>query len=373
MIARQHIFGAAWSLLAAALLFSATYISYSSALDNTFVWDSIYYVVNNPHITNINFDNILWALSTNYLSNWHPLTWLSYMLDYQVYGGLSPRGFHLTNIILHGFNSWLVFHLTLFILTINEQHNPPNPSVTSSANANVAALAAALLFATHPQHVESVAWVAERKDLLFMLFLLLSFIAYVKFTARHQANRFAYYIASLLLFALALASKPMAVTFPAILLIADIYPLRRTRLRISTQLLHHTQTYRRLLLEKIPFIILTTAVILLTLNAQTTAFESLSNMPMHLRILNASNSIMLYIQKMIIPLHYSPYYPHLAQSDSTEITRGLISMLAVLAITFITILLWIKKHPAWLFAWMFYLITLSPRYRNHTSRYAGRG
>ena len=208
----------------------------------------------------------------------------------------------------------------------------------------LAAGVAALLFGIHPQHVESVVWVAERKDVLCLFFILLAFISYIFYASKVQVT---YYFITLLCFLLALLSKPMVVTFPVILLLIDIYPLKRTC------------TPYKLILEKIPFFMLTVCFIILSLLAQyqAGAMSSLESVNLLFRILNAFNSLIFYISKFFLPIHLSPFYP---LQPSVFHYSMLIPVFSVSLITIVCAYFWTQKKYYWLITWLFYIVCLSP-------------
>lgn len=189
-------------------LLALTLLVYARAIENDFVnLDDPSYVTENPHVvTGLGPANLGWAFTSIEKANWHPLTWLSHMADAQIFG-IDPRGHHLTSVLLHGVNCVLLFLLLLRV---------------TGARWRSALVAA--LFAVHPLHVESVAWVAERKDVLSTLFLLLTILAYAAYVRRPGPWR---YTLTLILFALGLMAKPMLVTLPCLLLLLDYWPLGR--------------------------------------------------------------------------------------------------------------------------------------------------
>src|SRR5271157_2887940 len=217
--------GLALAVLAAyAPVWSAGFITYD---------DPVYVTSNDMVQHGVSWAGIVWAFSNVHASMWHPLTWLSYLVDSQLYG-MNPGGFHFTNVLLHLANSMLLF------LLLQRMTKARWPS----------ALAAAL-FALHPLHVESVAWISERKDVLSTLFWILSVGAYVRYVEESAVKRpksKTFYIGSVVLFALGLMAKPMLVTLPFILLLLDYWPLQRRQTPIAG-----------LFVEKIPFFILAAA------------------------------------------------------------------------------------------------------------------
>ncbi len=340
------------------LIVSTIFIAYHDALNNDFLnmWDTYAYIVENTHIHALTWENIQWMFTSFYATNWHPLTWLSHAFDYALFG-FNPWGHHLVNVIIHSLNSTLLFGLVIVLMSYKFTTNNSVKLLPVNNKTLLAAGIAAICFGIHPQHVESVAWVAERKDVLCLFFILLASIFYVFYHATKVVKtRIFWYLATLLCFTLALLAKPMAVTFPVILLLLDVYPLNRTHLTASQQ--QSSISYKTLLLEKIPFFALTMFSVLLTLAAQS--LGSLENAGMQIRFLNAFNSLIVYISKFIFPISLSPFYPLPSYTSFHEYYTSLIPVIAVLFITFLCGYLWYQKKYYWLITWLFYLITLSP-------------
>ncbi len=317
---------------------SAIFIAYHDALNNGFLtmWDTQAYVINNANIKALNWDNIQWMFTSFYMSNWHPLTWLSHALDYAWFG-LEPKGHHLVSLIIHCFNSVLLFFLVMALMFSRWAHN----------KILLVAGISATFFGIHPQHVESVVWIAERKDVLCLFFILLALLFYVFYV---RTARLSWYLSTLLCFILALLAKPMAVTFPVILLLMDVYPLNRiSQQRISM-----------LVVEKIPFFIFTLFSVIITVMAQHHggAISSLDNLDLQIRLLNAFNSLVFYLSKFIFPIGLSPFYP--LDKSFYESYPSLIPVIACFLITVVCGYFWTKKKYYWLMAWLFYLVTLSP-------------
>ena len=220
--------------------------------------DDIDYVVNNPMVkAGVTWHGILWAFGAVKPAYWHPLTWMSHMLDCQLFG-LNAGGHHLVNVLFHIANT-----LLLFAFLRNTTGKPWRSAVVAA------------LFAWHPLHVESVMWIAERKDVLSAFFWLLTLLAYARYARGGMSENSAatpapnrrpllYFVAALMFFAGAIMSKPMAVTLPFVLLLLDLWPLRR----ISDFRFPVSSLNRRLLLEKIPFLLLALVVSALTFFAQ---------------------------------------------------------------------------------------------------------
>ncbi len=247
-----------------------TFAIYLPVMKNGFVnWDDDLYVYENPNIESIDLDFFKWSFTSKVASLWHPLTLFSLALDYTLWGP-SPWGFHLTNIILHALNTLLVFILTTDLIAY-----AGNGGNKCGKNNIIAGTVTALLFGIHPLHVESVAWVSERKDVLSAFFFLLSLIFYLKY-ACNNSKRSAFYIVCLTSFILALTSKPMAISLPFVLLILDYFPFKRLK----------TTEKVSVLIEKLPFVLLSLLMSTITIWASYSggALKSLETYPFMMRI-----------------------------------------------------------------------------------------
>jgi protein O-mannosyl-transferase len=261
-----------------------TLLTYLPVLDHGFVaYDDDLYVTANPRVqAGVTAEGLRWAATAVVAANWHPLTLVSHMLDCELYG-LNPRGHYLTSLLLHVGNVLLLF---AFLRR------------TSGATGRSAAVAA--LFAVHPTHVESVAWIAERKDVLSGCFFLLALAAYAGYARRPGLGR---YLLVALLFALGLLAKPMLVTLPCVLLLLDVWPLGRFRRAASAR------ERAKLVLEKLPLFALSALASVATLAAQQRALASAEILPLDLRIANALVSYMVYLGKTFLPRHLAVFYP----------------------------------------------------------------
>ncbi len=333
---------------------------YLSSLRNDFVyWDDNDYVFENPNIKSFNVALLRWAFLEFHVSNWHPLTWISHALDYAVWG-LNPLGHHLTSIMIHAVNTALVIFLVIKLAAAARESAGDNrSSFLSERAALVAGGVTGLLFGLHPLHVESVAWVAERKDLLCALFFLLSTLAYAKYALRAvhervQGRPFSpfferHYLISLGLFVLALLSKPMAVTLPLVLLILDWYPFGR----VSSP-----RTFLTAFVEKLPFLVMSLLSSVLTVLAQRSGHSILEWIPLPLRVLVGIRSLVGYIGKMVVPLNLVPFYPY--PGDVSLLSpEYLASIVFVLGMTIVCFAI-AKKQKVWLAVWSYYVITLIP-------------
>ena len=318
-------------------------------------YDDPDYVTANARVqTGINLPALRWALTGVRSCNWHPITWMSHMLDFQLYG-LKPGGHHLTNVLLHAINVLLLF-LVLRRMT----------------GATWRGAVVAGLFAWHPLHVESVAWVSERKDMLSTMFLLLTTGAYVRYTeesaapsagagGRHSQVRL-YYAAALVCFALGLMSKPMVVTLPCVLLLLDFWPLCRTGLILPSTgqapaaSAPQARVLWSLVLEKLPFLAMAAASCWITIQAQENAMVPADDLPLESRLDNAVVSYVQYIIKMIWPAKLAVFYPY---PDHLPLGQVAIAFLVLVAIS-----AWVvfsaRRSPWMPVGWFWYLGTLVP-------------
>lgn len=288
-------------------------------------YDDGTYIVNNQNIKTLNYQTICWAFKTQYAANWHPLTWLSLAIDYHLFKNWAG-GFHIVNVIFHILNTILLFYLFKYLT---------NKIGTSFF------IAAA--FALHPLHVESVAWVVERKDVLSMFFWILTMIAYVQYA---KSLKIKWYVVSLVLFIFGLMAKPMLVTLPFVLLLLDYWPLER---KFSF----------RLLTEKIPFFVLSVCSSIITFIAQRNygAMESGETFGLFLRISNAVNAYVFYITKTILPIHLAVLYPH--PGNGLTLFKAVMCALLLIAISILFIYL-LRKYKFFTFGWLWFLGTLVP-------------
>ena len=277
------------------------------------------YITQNKHVLQgLSWDGALWAFKTGHSANWHPLTWLSHMLDVQLFGGNAGRH-HLTNLIFHTANTLLVF-LVLKQMT---------GAVWRSAFA-------AALFGVHPLRVESVAWVSERKDVLSGLFFLLTLWAYVRYVQAtrervgllHPKAPLTYLLVALTLFALGLMSKPMLVTTPFVLLLLDYWPLRRIAMPREKRV--EKTNWKQLVLEKVPFLVLAAFSCLVTFLVQQHGRTVLSveALPLVTRLENAAVAYIRYFGKLIWPANLAIPYPYVEVGPAAAIT-ALMALLAI--------------------------------------------
>lgn len=315
-------------LLTFPLILITICIYWQTGTHGFYAYDDVGYVaINDMVLKGITAEGVAWTFSSFYAANWHPVTWLSHMLDIQLFG-INASGHHLVNVFFHVLNTSLVF-LVLFKLT----------------SALWRSFAVALLFAIHPLHVESVAWVAERKDLLSGLFFLLSLLVWESYTRKQTIIR---YVCTLLLFTLGLMSKPMLVTLPFILLLLDWWPLGR----------FDTHKPAWLFTEKIPFFLLAACSSVVTYIAQNQggAVVSFNNSPLTYRLANAVISYGVYLRKMVWPNDLVVFYPFLNSIHWLPLAAWGVSFV-VASITFFRIR---KQYPYVMVGWLWYLGMLFP-------------
>ena len=297
--------------------------------------DDSVYVSNNAAVqAGLTPAGVVWAF-TSLQPFWLPLTWISLMLDVSLFG-LDPGAQHLVNVAIHGANSLLVYALALALL----RHW-------------LASLLIAFLFAIHPLHVESVAWITERKDVLSGFFFLLSVLAYLWYAARPSAGR---YVAVVCGFVLALLAKPMAVTLPAVLLLLDYWPLRRLSAAPSLRWSGRFPRWVDLGLEKAPLFALSLACGLVTLVAGQKSLVQTEVAPIGFRIANAVTSYSTYLLQTIAPTGMAVIYP----MHSIHLWKELVPSLLVLGVVSAAAVRWRKRAPWLLFGWLWFVLTLLP-------------
>ncbi|MDB6027752.1 MAG: hypothetical protein JWM68_3975, partial [Verrucomicrobiales bacterium] len=325
-------------------LAALTFLLFLPALGFDFIrYDDFEYVKENFHVrTGVTIDNIIWAFGHAYSSNWHPLTWISHMIDAELFG-LNPGGHHAVNVIFHSFNTVLLF------IVLRKMTGRFWQSAVVAA-----------LFGWHPLHVQSVAWVSERKDVLSAFFALWTLFFYARYVEKlnrpagvSQGRAKLDYALSLFFFALGLMSKPMLVTLPLLLLLLDFWPLAR----IAPIHVTAPQSKGRFLLaEKIPFFALTVLSVLITLWAQRGAIRSLEQISMALRLENAPVAVLGYIGKMFLPIDLAVLYPFPTELSFFDVG------VAILLLTLITVASFRYAHrfPFLPVGWFWFLIGLIP-------------
>ena len=352
------------SLLLAVLTFAAFWPVLRSGFINL---DDPHYVTANPHVLGgLKWENVTWAFRTGHASNWHPLTWISHQLDAQLFG-LKPGWHHFTNLLFHVVNSLLLFGL------LQRLTQAPWRSGLVAA-----------LFALHPLHVESVAWVAERKDVLSAFFFMLTLLAYTNYVKRKAPKAKAlsrasevttasnarslvgfsstalfWYLLSLALFALGLMSKPMLVTLPFVLLLLDFWPLGRIQI--------HNPSFKAISLlpliwEKLPFFLLSAASSLITFLVQDQGHAVSVGVPLEPRLANALAAYLKYLAKAVWPTHLAIFYPHpnLASPEVVAWDGQAVAAALMLLVVSGCALLRLKREPWLVTGWFWFVGMLVP-------------
>lgn len=327
-----------WYLPLALLLITVVTVAvYWPTLHNDFIDfdDDVYVTANMMVRQGLSFKGLLWSLSTFHAANWHPLTWLSHMLDVQLFG-MNPLGHHATSLLIHIANALLLcallHRLTGFVGR---------------------SLVVALLFAIHPLHVESVAWVAERKDVLSTLFCFLTLWAYCGYAKKTTITR---YLSVVVFFALGLMSKQMLVTLPLLLLLMDYWPLKRL---VLSRCEGSGTSLKQLLVEKIPLFVMSVgaAFLILRAHASSKALFKADEESLLLHSGNAFLSYVKYIGNMFWPVDLALFYPFEPAAVIALSVAG--ALVLLIGLTGLSVAQG-KKRPYLVFGWLWYLITLLP-------------
>jgi Flp pilus assembly protein TadD len=329
-----------------AVLVAVVFLVFGQTLRRGFVnYDDDQYFYANPHVlAGLTGQGVAWAFQSGYANNWHPLTWMSLMLDVKCFG---PGAFgpHLTNVILHAVNAVLLFLL-----------------LRRMTGARWRSAAVAAVFAIHPLHVESVAWVSERKDVLSGLFFMLTLLMYVRYVKKSEAQSpkpKVFYSLSLLAFAGGLMSKPMLVTLPFVLLLLDYWPLNRVagfRLKVegSSVPSRRILKFKLLIFEKWPFFFLSAGSCVVTVLSQREALQSA--VPLAVRLANASVACMTYLGQMIWPVNLAAFYPFPEKIPVWESAGAAAVLIAITGLVFFSA----RRFPYLMIGWLWYLGMLVP-------------
>jgi hypothetical protein len=334
-----HI-GARQALILCFLLAVAAMVLYSPVGKHPFIqYDDQSYVFENAHvIAGLTWDTLTWAVTATEQSNWHPLTWLSHALDCQLFG-LNPSGHHWMNAAIHALNVVLLFLLLW--------------RATGSAWKS---FLVAALFGVHPLNVESVAWVAERKNVLSTLFLLLALGSYGWYVRKPEVRR---YLVLVLLFVLGLASKPMVITLPFVLLLLDYWPLQRIENWSEASAVFPVAQARlsRVVLEKLPLLALSAGSAIITVAAQSESVVPTQVLPIGVRLETSLYAYGMYFWKAIWPAHLALIYPHPGRT-----LPAWQPLLSGTLIVLVLIVAWKQRfsRPYLAVGWLWYLGTAVP-------------
>ena len=349
------------SAFIAAVIFS--FVIFIPDLHNGFLytWDDGVYIAYNEHIRTLSGELFRWAFLDFYATYWAPLTWISFALDYSVWG-LNPVGYHLTNNVIHSINAGMFFLLSLELIKIQLNschHDSEKAIVLNHTSAIYCSLLAAFFFALHPLRVESVAWATARKDVLSLFFGLPAILFYLKHTQCRMASpnlrihtlsffSSRNYWISITFFSLSLLSKSMLVTLPLVLLVMDWFPLRRL----------NRSTLIPICYEKVPFLLLSGIASVLTIYSQSSALLPYQESNLSSRFLIAGKSIVSYLWMTFWPAHLSPFYLHPGNVSISNFEYQF-PLYVSLIITVCCIFL-LNRWPALMATWLIYLITLLP-------------
>lgn len=327
------------TIILCALLVLVTLAAFEQVRNNDFInFDDGKYIVKNVHVnTGLTLKNINWAFTTGYASNWHPLTWITHMIDCELFA-IQPAGHHIMNLAFHLINTLLLFTI-----------------LTRMTGSLWASAFTAALFALHPVHVESVAWASERKDTLSAMFWLLTMWAYLWHSARPNALR---YLIVLAAFSLGLMSKPMVVTLPFVLLLLDYWPLNRTRLTPEKSNIPK-QSLRFLIFEKVPLLAAAAISCIITYLVQQHggAVAVVHKWPLTIRLSNAFVAYMGYIAKTFYPTRLSLLYP--LPLKGLPLWQAAVSALIIILIT-AAVVYYSRKKRYLIVGWLWYVGTLVP-------------
>lgn len=329
--------------LTLAVVAALALVIFAPTLGHDFVeWDDDRNFVRNEHYRGLGLTQLRWMFTSALLGHWIPVTWISLGVDYVMWG-MRPAGYHLTNILLHAANAALMFLVSLRLL---REAQP----TAADASLRLGAAAAALFFALHPLRAESVAWITERRDVLSGFFYLLTVLAYLQRQRR-------WYIASLAFYAVGLLSKSMVMTLPLVLLILDVYPLRRLpppgRRWLSAEA-------RPILVEKLPFAVMAVAVgaAAAVIVATTLGLTSSETYPWPAPLLVAAYGVAFYAWKTVVPLGLSPLYE--LPRPERMLDPSFVAAVAAGVIVSVVLIVWRRRWPWALAAWLAYCITLAP-------------
>src|SRR5256886_5196641 len=331
------------------LVVLCTLAAFLPTLQNHFVnWDDDKNFLDNHHYRGLNWQQLSWMWTTH-LGHYIPLTWMTLGMDYLLWG-MNPVGYHLTSLLLHAASAVVVYFVVVRILTL------ALPRLADRGHALVASAGfAALVFAIHPLRVESVAWATERRDVLSGLFFLLTILVYLRSCERPELGRW-WYGLSVAVFGCALLSKSMAVSLPVVLLILDVYPLRR----LGGPIGWWSEPARRIYVGKVPFVLLAAALSVMAFRAQLSvrAMTSLAQLGALRRLSVSAYGLSFYLWRMVVPVNLSPLYV-LPPTMNPWAIPFVVSYGVVLAITAITLALR-RRLPSLPAAWLAYVMVLVP-------------
>jgi protein O-mannosyl-transferase len=315
---------------------------FAPALHYGFIlWDDDRNLLTNPFYRGLGWAQIRWAFTSAVMGHWIPVTWLTFGVDHALWG-MNAFGYHLTNVLLHAANAALFYLLTRRLLRLGLTAAP-------AWAITLGAIVSALFFAVHPLRVESVVWITERRDVLSALFYLLTVLAYLKACAADGPPRRRWLVVSLGAYTLGLLSKSLIMSLPLVLLVLDVYPLRRAR-----------GNWRRVLVEKLPYLGLavTAAVVSVLVVIAKVGLTSAAAYPPSARAAMALYSLVFYVWKTVLPLGLAPMYELPARVGLTS-PRFMVAALVAVGVS-VVLLIARRSWPAALAVWLVYGFTLAP-------------
>ncbi len=335
-------------LLAPTLVFLFTFLTFARALNNEFVdWDDELLLVNNAAYRGLGWPQIKYAFTTFLSGPYQPLSWISYSVDWSFWG-LKPFGFHLTNVLRHSAAATAFYFLSRRLIGL------ASPAL-SAGSIRIGAVVAALAFAVHPLRVESVVWAAERRDVLSGLMFALTLLAYLHYVIAMPGRRAQWYVATVLLYVTCLLCKAMAMTLPLVLLILDVYPIRRLGGAAGWW-----RGRRMVWLEKLPFLLLAiaTAVVALVGQRKGALLQTLDTFGPIQRIATAAYATCFYLWKTLIPSGLMAMYERPLQLNPYSFKY--LGCIALVIVATVFIVGRRRRQPGLCAAWAFFLVTLAP-------------
>ena len=345
----------------------ATVVAFYPALDNEYVWDDEAALQRNEHIRSLSLSNLGWMFTTRYTGPYQPLSWLSLAIDRLVWRGRTLWGTHLTSILLHAGAAVVFFYVARRLLAAAVRVGPPSADRARSAARTIdadpalcwAAAGAAVVFALHPLRAESVAWLTERRDVLSGLLFMVTVFCYLRYAALPVGaqGRTGWYVAALVLYAMTLLSKATTVTLPIVMVVLDLYPLRRLRTKSGAW---RNRANESVLAEKLPFLALALATGLIALagQAEAGAMMELAKHGILARILVAVSGVGFYLSKTVLPIGLSPMYELPASLGGVA---GRLSLNIVVAVAVTIGVIWLRRRfPSLGAVWLSYVVMLLP-------------
>ena len=331
------------------LITSIVFAVFLPILNNGFVWDDIHNIIENFNYRGISLSHTYWMFTTFHDANYHPLAWLTLGIDYVLWG-MNPAGYHLTNLVLHILNAIFFYFLILAFL----RRNGLVDLSLNNTGARLSAIIGTLFFAIHPLRVETVAWVSTRGDVLCGFFYLITIIAYVQMSGKKSTiDRRKWFLLSVLFYIFSLLSRAWGITLPLVLLILDVYPLRRFDFRSET-----TSSFKSLLTEKIPFALLALCAGVLAFWAKKGSMLMFTEHGVFDRLMQAAYGLCFYIWKTLVPIQLSPYYALNKTFNPLEL-KYILCALSVFAVT-IGLIVMRHRWPWAIAAWGCYAVIVSP-------------